>query len=333
MSTAALPPAGGGWRQRLLARCETDRLGRALGRVAAYVALRLWIAIVLCFPIEMNLASARLIGRIWYYFPTGRLRDHRRRALGHLRESFPQQTSDAWFERVARLSFEHLAQLYLVELAMTPRLVTEWTWPRYVELGALGPALRELLSGPAILVTGHFGNYELLGHTICKLGLPLTALMRPLDNPLINDYLVRTREAGGLSLLFKRGAMEQAPRVLDRGGLVSFIGDQDAGGKSVFVDFFGRPAATYKSIGLLAMLKRVPVIVGSAVRIRRGFRYRIEVERIIRPEEWETQTDPLHWITQTFTHALEAAIRRHPEQYLWIHRRWKHTPAKTRRAG
>jgi len=99
------------------------------------------------------------------------------------------------------------------------------------------------------------------------------------------------------------------------------------------VDFFGRKASTYKSIGLLAMQKRVPIVVGYAVRTRPGFHYRLEVERIIRPEEWESQPDPLYWITQTYSHALEAAIRRWPEQYLWVHRRWKHRPREEQRAA
>ncbi len=74
------------------------------------------------------------------------------------------------------------------------------------------------------------------------------------------------------------------------------------------------------------MQKRAPVVVGYAVRVRRGFHYRIGVERIIQPEEWDAREDPLLWVTQTFSHALEAAIRRRPEQYLWVHRRWKHRP-------
>ena len=78
--------------------------------------------------------------------------------------------------------------------------------------------------------------------------------------------------------------------------------------------------------GLLAASHEVPVIVGYAARVGRGFRYRIEVERIIRPEEWRNRDDPVFWITQEYSRALESAIRKHPEQYLWMHRRWKSRP-------
>lgn len=310
-------------RQRLLEATETHSLMAALRCVAIYAALRAWVVLMQCFPITWNLATARWMGWLWWLlFPR-----HRDRAMDNLRPALGDRYDEAGLRRIARESLEHFAQLYLVELVMTPRVITEWSWARHVELGHLGPALRELLSDRGcILLTGHFGNYELLGYTICRLGVPLTAVMRPLDNPLINRYLVSTRQAGGLTLLYKKGVSAVAGEVIDRGGGLSFIGDQDAGRKGLFVDFFNREASTYKSIGLLAMAKSVPIIVGSAVRTRRGFHYRIDVERIIQPCEWQGQDDELRWITQTFSTALENAIRRHPEQYLWMHRRWKHQP-------
>ncbi|MEW6199077.1 MAG: lysophospholipid acyltransferase family protein [Planctomycetota bacterium] len=310
-------------RQYLCAVTEAPTLALAVRRVGEYAALRLWALIIGCFPIEMNLSTARLMGRLWWIL----MKRHRHKALDHLRPALGDRCGERELRRIARRSFEHFAQLYLVELVLTPRLINPWSWPRYVELDQLGPALRELLAARGtILLTGHFGNYELLGYTISRLGLPLTAVMRPVDNPLINEYVERSRRAGGLSLLYKKGVSAIAGELIDQGAALSFIADQDAGRKGLFVEFFGRPASTYKSIGLLAMAKRVPIIVGHAVRVRRGFHYRIGVERIIQPEEWEHRDDPLRWITQEYTAALEAAIRRHPEQYLWVHRRWKHQP-------
>jgi KDO2-lipid IV(A) lauroyltransferase len=295
-----------------------------------YAALRLWALIIGCFPVDTNLETARLMGRIWW----GALKRHRQRALDNLRPALGDRCDEVALRRIARRSFEHFAQLYLVELVMTPRLISLWSWARYVELDELGPALRELLGDRGtIMLTAHFGNYELLGYTISRLGLPLVAVMRPPENPLINEFLMSSREAGGLSLLYKKGVSESADEVLERGGALCFIADQDAGRKGVFADFFGRPASWYKSIGLLAMHHRVPIVVGYAARVRNGFHYRIAVERIVQPEEWQGRDDPLKWITQTFAHALEAAIRRWPEQYLWAHRRWKTRPKNERRAA
>lgn len=309
--------------ERLKQRLEAPTLGVALRYLGEYAALRSWAVLMDCFPVRTNLVTGRLMGDLWWLLRPA----HRERAMNHLRAAFGDEYSDAELRRIARRSLEHFAQLYLVELVMTPRLVNEWSWARYVELDDLGPALRELLSGrPVLMLTPHFGNFELMGYTVSRLGLPMTAVMRPLDNPLITAHLIRTRQAGGLSLLFKKGATAKAPEVLARGEPLSFIADQDAGRKGLFVEFFGRPASTYKSIGLLAMQYGATVIVGSATRIGREFRYRLRVDRIIQPEEWREREDPLFWITQEFSYAMEAAIRRAPEQYLWVHRRWKHQP-------
>ena len=316
--------------RRLIVATEAPGLGVALRRVGEYAALRVWALIIGCFPIEMNLRTARWMGRAWWAV----MRRHRDRALDNLRPALGSRYSAAQLRRIARQSFEHFAQVYLVEVVMTPRAVNEWSWARYIELDNLGPALRELLATRGtLLLTGHFGNYELLGYAICRLGIPLTAVMRPVDNPLINRYLVASRAAGGLALLYKKGVSAVASDVIDRGQPLCFIADQDAGRKGLFVDFFGRPASTYKSIALLALQKQVPIIVGYATRVRPGFHYRIGVERIIQPAEWQNQEDPLRWITQTYTRALEDAIRRWPEQYLWVHRRWKHRPKTERQAS
>jgi KDO2-lipid IV(A) lauroyltransferase len=315
------------WKRLAETWQATPSHGVALRFVFEYAALRLWALIIGCFPIETNLKTARLMGNIWWLL----LKRHRERAMDNLRPALGDRYSEADLWKIARRSFEHFAQLYLVEMVMTPRLINEWSWSRYVRLHNLGPALRELLGDRGvIMLTAHFGNYELLGYTIARLGLPLCAVMRPLDNPLVNEFLVWSREAGGVSLLYKKGATDSADEILDGGGTLCFISDQDAGRKGMFADFFGRPASWYKSIGLLAMRHRVPLVVGHAVREGRGFHYRIEVERIIQPEEWDDQQDPLRWITQTFAHALEAAIRRWPQQYLWVHRRWKSRPREER---
>jgi KDO2-lipid IV(A) lauroyltransferase len=294
-----------------------------------YLALRCWTLLIRSFPIELNLRSARIVGRVWWRCS----RRHRERALEHLRTALGADYSEAQLADIGRRSFEHLAEVYLVEFLQTGRLVNVASWSRYIELDELGPALREILSDRGvILLTAHFGNFELLGYALTTLGLPLTALMRPLDNEYLTRYVVRARDAGGLRLIFKRGAAEESDRTLKAGGALCFIADQDAGRKAVFADFFGRPAAWYKSIGLLAMHHRVPIVVGAAYRTRPGFHYRIAVNRIIQPEEWDAQREPLRWLTQEYARALEELIRRAPEQYLWIHRRWKTRPPEERAA-
>ncbi len=114
--------------------------------------------------------------------------------------------------------------------------------------------------------------------------------------------------------------------VLEDKGVIGFVADQNAGSKGIFVDFFGRQASTYKSVGLLAMQYNVPVVIGYARRIDDRFQFVIGVQDVIYPEHWEKQADPLRYITQRYTRAIEDFVRIDPSQYWWVHRRWKSRP-------
>jgi len=223
--------------------------------------------------------------------------------------------------------------MFAIELVCLPRRISPMTWNRHIELVHFDEALRVLLEGRgAILVTGHYGSFEIMGHLLSTLGFDVVAVMRPIDNRFINRFVVSSRKTQGLTLLDKKGAAAAAEERLRDGSLVAFIGDQDAGRKGMFVDFFGQPASTYKSIGLLAMAMKVPVIVGYARRVGNRARYQVGVQRILSPDDWESQDDPLHWITQGYTKAIEEIVRDEPRQYLWIHRRWKSQPRSTKAA-
>lgn len=311
-----------------------------VGDYAAYAALRVFNTIFACFPIGMNLRTARALGWVWFHCPrwlpfVGRsLSRHRRRSIRHLRMAMRDDTTPASRRRIALEAMQHWAMVYVIEMSQTPRLLTRWTWARHIAIRELGPVARVMLGGKGcIMLTPHFGNFEVLGYTLALLGFPMNAVMRPLDNDYINEFLVNRRRRSGLNLLAKKGAMSQAFEVLDRHEPLCFIADQDAGRKGLFVDFFGRPASTYKSIGLLAVKYGVPIVVGGARRIGKGYRFEIAVQRIIEPHEWAGKSDELRWITQEYSLAMERMIRAAPEQYLWIHRRWKHQPQKRQLAG
>jgi len=290
-----------------------------------YALVRVVAMIFQMFPVDENLRTARLIGWVWYHV----MPRHRQRAVEHLRGAFGDSLPAAQVERLALQSMQQMVMM-AIEALFTPRLINEWTWARYVHLRDLGPGLELLLDRKGvIMLTGHYGNWELLGFTLTALGFPVTAVMRPLDNPYLNAFLLDVRAKRGLQLLYKKGATQSADEILTSGGTLCFIADQNAGHKGEFVDFFGRPASTYKSIALLAIQHEVPIVVGYARRLSPRFQYEIGCTRIIRPEEWQGRSNEVHWITQEYTRAIEQIVRDAPEQYLWIHRRWKSQP-KTR---
>ncbi len=287
-----------------------------------YLALRLVSMLLHCWPVSMNLQTAKLIGTIMYRLD----RKHRERAIGNLRRSFPDMPEKQLHD-MARRSMQQLVMLG-IEVLFTTRLIRIDTWADHVELENFQQVLNLLIRRQRglIMLTGHYGNWEILGYVLATLGFNTTSIARPLDNPYINHWVLGVREKQGQRIIAKTGATAEVPDILAQNGAVGFIADQNAGSKGIFVDFFGRKASTYKSIGLLAMEFEVPVVIGYARRVDDRFHFRIGTQDIIFPEDWKNQEDPLRYITQRYTKALEDVVRADPGQYLWVHRRWKTRP-------
>ena len=147
------------------------------------------------------------------------------------------------------------------------------------------------------------------------------------DNPYLNDFLLhRFRQRTGQCILYKDGDFERIQAALASGGVIATLGDQDAGQRGLFVDFFGRPASTHKAVALLALEHNAMMVVIGVPRTGEPMQYKIAAEEVILPEEYAGRPDAMRAITQRFTAALERLARRTPEQYFWLHRRWKHAP-------
>ena len=221
--------------------------------------------------------------------------------------------------------------MLVVEILFATRLIHIETWRKYIRLGNIQQTLRLMTKGSnghsgLIMLTGHYGNWEITGYTLATLGFETVSVARPLNNPYLNDWLMGVRSSRGQRVVDKKGAAMEIADLLSTGGVVAFVADQNAGPKGVFVDFFGRKASTYKSIALLAMQFEVPIIVGFARRIEPHFQFLIDTQDIIYPDDWKNENDPLIYITQRYTKAIENFVRDAPEQYWWMHRRWKTRP-------
>jgi KDO2-lipid IV(A) lauroyltransferase len=271
----------------------------------------------------MNMRTCKYFGDFFY-----RLNSKRRaRAFGNIKSSFPDW-SDEKVSALAKQSMEHMFQLFVAEGVQMPSLITPTTFHKYVEFKATEQISERLANNqPTIFVTGHCGNWELLGYALSVLGYPIAALARPLDNKLINDWVLGIREKYGLRIITKWGGVSILQELIAKNTSVGFIADQNAGRRGMFVPFFGRLASTYKSIGLLAMRYEIPIAAVHAKRIDGKFKYEITVTDFIEPADWLGQPDPLYYITARYSRAIEQMIRNAPEQYLWLHRRWKSRPA------
>ena len=271
--------------------------------------------------VDTNLRRARFFGDIMYRLD----KRHRERGIANIARCFPEM-SDEQVADTCKRSMYHLLELG-VEIMFTTRLMNETSWPYRVKLTNLTPGIRVMMSDtPSILVTGHVGNWEITGFWLATVGMDLDAIARPIDNPLVNEWLAGVRRRRGMRLIDKFGASETMPKVMAAEGMLGFIGDQNAGPRGLFVPFFGRLASAYKSIGLMAMRYNAPIICGYSHRMHGRFEYSIGVQDVIYPEDWEAQPDPLYYITARYTKAIEEMVRIAPEQYLWLHRRWKSRP-------
>ncbi|MGN6370238.1 MAG: lysophospholipid acyltransferase family protein [Phycisphaerae bacterium] len=297
-----------------------------LVNLSQYIGARTTAMLLGLFPVNANLKTARMVGGLLYKID----KKHRKRALENLRASFPEK-SEKELNYIAERSMQHFIEL-VMDVLFTTRLINAESWHRYVHLNGLDESLKILLRGRgAIMLTGHYGNWEILGYTLATLGFETFSIARPIDNPYIDSWLLGVREKKGQIILSKRGVTTTALDVLQNKGVLGFIADQNAGPKGMFVPFFGRQASTYKSIGLLAIQHNVPIVVGYARRRGDKFEFDIGTQDIIHPEDWQNFSrdqykDELHYITARYTKAIEDFVRADPTQYLWIHRRWKTRP-------
>jgi KDO2-lipid IV(A) lauroyltransferase len=151
-------------------------------------------------------------------------------------------------------------------------------------------------------------------------------LARPLDNPLINDFVLGVRESGLQTIILKEGAGTAVEATLAGGGFVSILADQDAGNRGAFVPFFGRLASTWRTPAIVSMKTGAPILPGCCVRLGRKLRFRIIVGEPIYPRaDADVNSETLR-MTREFTRQLEGWVRDYPEQYMWLHRRWKSVP-------
>jgi KDO2-lipid IV(A) lauroyltransferase len=331
----------------------------------AFAAVRLGAGLVNIAGPEPAMRFLRRTGGLYSALPLNRRR--LQRAIDNIAWCFPTWPAPL-VRDYALESYRHLFCLG-AEVMLTQRLLSADGYARYVEIGDLGDGLTQMCSGkPVLLITGHCGNWELLGTTLSALGFPMHALYRPLDMAPLDAWMHETRSRRGLTLVDKFGAAEVLPKLLEDGQAVGFIADQNAGDRGLFVPFFNRMASAYKTIGLLAMKYGATVVCGHARRLSglsaRGllpgavagayaphaflhpgrstereareaqmFRYRIEIVDSFGPEDWAGKPDPLFYITARYRRAIEIMVRRAPEQYLWMHRYWKSRPPHERKGS
>ena len=277
-------------------------------------------ALVRALPRRWTLGLGRALGRLLADLDPR----HVAIAAENLRQAFPH-----WDEprrlRTSRAVYAHFGQTLLDILWMAEQ-------PRERLLSLIVEEGRENADGVraagrgVVYVTGHFGNWEFYGVAFGWLGEPVGVVARPLDNPALEARLTAFRTRSGNTVISKRRALQDILRLLRQGAGVAILVDQNVQEQDgIFVEFFGRPAATTTVAAALAV-KTGCALLPVHCEVRPDGRYKFVYGR---PLEWTTtgnRQDDIARLTQALTTVIEGWVRERPEQWLWMHRRWKTQP-------
>ena len=307
---------------------------RKLRHLAEYGIFSGVVFLIQALPVAAAERMADTLAWVVHRLPARLNRRHV--AEANLRSAFGDLAADE-LNRMIIGMWQHLFRMVCEIVQMRRRLRLE-TSGEILDFRWRNECVQALLSGRRVIcLGGHFGNWEISVNALGHFGFPMGVIVRDLDNPWLHRWFQTFRESSGNWMISKNGGGPEVVQSLESCGMVSLLCDQDAGPRGVFVDFFGQQASTFKSIALLALQYDALVVVGGGLRIPRNQSTRtnwvpflLATETVIDTREFD-RPDAMNQLTQRFTSALEDLVRRAPEQYFWVHRRWKSEPRTRRR--
>jgi KDO2-lipid IV(A) lauroyltransferase len=247
---------------------------------------------------------------------------------GNLQRAFGGFLSDADLRHLAQAYYAHYIR-FLIEFVRLPFMSKE-TRQRWIRVENMESPIRAHDRGKGILLlTGHFGNWEVA--TVAGIGqFPQYCglfhfVRRPLKPAWFNEFVTRRFKRAGFGTIAKRGSLDTILDLLSGGAIVVYVFDQHAGpGDGIAVDFLGHPAGTFKSVALLALSTGAAVIPASSWREPDGT-HTMRFEEPLPLIECEDTGEAIRQNTRAYNAALERMLLRHPEQWIWMHKRWKKT--------
>nr|WP_199243245.1 lysophospholipid acyltransferase family protein [Vitiosangium sp. GDMCC 1.1324] len=302
-------------------RVERPPLAKRLKRFLRYLLVRAALAIVSSLPLGL----ARWLGAGFGRFAFAVAGGERRKALKSLARAFPEK-SDAQRHDLARASFRHLGMAAFevgATASMDRQLERLVRWSDE-DRGVLEEALAR--GKGVVFVSGHVGNWELLARRVARAGYPSQSIAKETTDPRLTALVERFRALGGVRSIWRgqEGAARAMLRALKAGEILGLLIDQDTKVQSVFVPFFGELAATPRAAADLALRTGAAVVVGFCQR--EGDGYRLWMEEVPWQASEDRESDAVA-LTAALSQRIEAAIRRAPEQWVWMHQRWKTRPA------
>jgi Kdo2-lipid IVA lauroyltransferase/acyltransferase len=300
----------------------TPPLAKRFKRALRYGLLRMVLALVSRLPLGVAQRAGDAFGGLLFHLAHA----ERQKALASLERAFPEK-SEAERTRLAHACFRHLGRCAL-EAAVAGRLSQE-AFDGLINFSpeALSVLRRTLAEGRGLVaVTAHVGHWELLGWALRRHGLPLHVIAKENVDARLTQLVDSFRSRGGVRTIWRGrpGSAVSILRVLRRGEMLGLLLDQDTRVQSVYVPFFGTPASTPRAAADLVYRTGAPALVTFAPRGADG-RYHCTAAELDVPRTGDAEADALE-LTRRFSAAAEEAIRQVPEQWVWMHQRWKTQP-------
>ena len=271
-------------------------------------------------PRSWTLAFGNFLGRVWYRFDKNR----KSITLDNLTRAFENEKNPAQIEALARQVFINVVQI-VFEIIWSLRLKDRDLARHFYIKNEVNLKAAHKKKKGVLLLSGHTGNWELLGVAVGMLDYSFNNIYKPLRTKPLDRFAYDIRTRFGLKLIIHKRSMRKILRALKRGECVNLFLDQSVDWyEGVFVDFFGRRTCTNTGLALLALKTGAPVV--PVFLIRDGKRFRVEFGREVPLIKTGDKTKDVEANTQQYTKIIEAYIRRYPDQWLWIHRRWKVRP-------
>ena len=319
----AQPPSASEPRGRKRKVIRPARSKKGLLARAEYVFIRSLLGFFRLLPFPLAFRVGEALGWLLYHCD----RSHRRIGLTNLALAFPHK-SEAERRQILRESLYNLGRLVAEFCHM--HTLTKDNISRRVRFADFAQWQELLARGQntgALILTGHFGNWELLAYAHACYGFPVHIIHRRLRNGLIDDLIVRERERCGNRVIHKTTAGIEVFRAIRQKALVVAAIDQNASGRmGAFVPFFSRLASTSTGLAGLALASNVPVVPAFLIREDGTWRHRIVVLPPVEPVRTGDQAADLRATTAKFTEVFQQMVERYPDHWLWIHKRWKRRP-------
>ena len=294
-----------------------------LVKILEYGAAYTIILFIRVIPLRGVHYVSSFLGNLLYAL----VQKRRKIALENLSHALHGEKTEQEIEHIARQSFASFFQTFL-EIVKFQYIYSAPDADERVKAKAEG--LQELFekakkihdqSGGCLFVTPHIGNWEMLPYVSSLVGIPLVVVVRALDNEYLEKLIYKNRAASGQVIIPKRNAFFVLQKTLSSGKSIGMLPDQSTM-KGIVVDFFGRHATTTPVPALLSITYQRPIVVVACCRKGRD-RFEGFVCDPIWPGEHTSEKAEIYRLTQEMNRTMESIIRKYPEQYLWMHNRWK----------